>query len=395
MNRREFAQLAALMPFSGLVPNLVMAESSVDIEKARELSTKKPLKDGDKRILVLVELAGGNDGLNTLIPLTKRAKYEEYRPTLKQMNAIDIGGGIGMHTSLKKLFPHWEAGDMSWIQSVGYPKPDRSHFRSKDIWETASSSDQQRTDGWLSLALPKKDQGLHGVVVGSGLGPLSGAECRAVAMHDPKTFVNQAKLVERVNYKSSNPSLAHVIDVQQQLHGAKHLLERSVRVRSVDKFFRPSSFNNNLKSVAKMIVGGAGVMVYKVTLSGFDTHSSQAVVHQNLMSYLAEGLDSFAQAMKASHLWDDVMIMTYSEFGRSIKENLSGGTDHGTAAPQLVMGGKIKGGELFGDKADLNNLDSQQDLNYSTDFRSIYATVAENWWGQDNPWEQHTPIAFI
>lgn len=389
MNRREFTQLAALMPFAGMLPDLAMADAGAASAPTQGLT------GNGKRILVLVELAGGNDGLNTLIPLTKRAEYDKLRPTLAQKKSIDIGDGVGMHTSLKKLMPYWEEGEMSWIQSVGYPTPDRSHFRSIDIWETASSSDQQRTDGWLSLALPKKEKGLQGVVVGSGLGPMTGKDCRAVAMHDPRTFLAQADLVKQVNHKSTNPSLAHVIDVQQQLHGAKALLKRSARVRHIDKYFRPSNFNNDLKSVAKMIVGGADAMVYKVTLPGFDTHAGQAVTHQNQLSYLAEGLHSFSRAMKSSRMWDDVLVMTYSEFGRSIKENLSGGTDHGTAAPQLVMGGKVKGGQLYGDRADLQNLDSEGDLNYSTDFRAIYATVAQSWWGQENPWEQHSPIDFV
>ncbi len=397
MNRREFTQLSALLPFAGMFPSLTMADTA---EKAAQMqaSSKAPTTptaiDG-KRILVLVELAGGNDGLNTLIPLSNMAQYKKLRPTLAQKKSIDIGGGVGMHMALEKLFPLWEKGQLSWIQSVGYPTPDRSHFRSKDIWETASSSDQQRTDGWLSLALPKKEKGLQGIVVGSGLGPMTGKDCRAVAMRDPRTFLAQADLVGRVDHKTTNPSLAHVIDVQQQVHGAKNLLNRSARVRYMDQYFRPSNFNNDLKSVAKMIVGGADVTVYKVTLPGFDTHADQAVIHQNQLSYLAEGLHSFSTAMKASRMWDNVMVMTYSEFGRSAKENLSGGTDHGTAAPHIVMGGKVKGGQLYGDHADLNNLNSEGDLNYSTDFRAIYATVAQNWWGQENPWEQHTPLDFI
>ncbi|MEE9304530.1 MAG: DUF1501 domain-containing protein [Thiotrichaceae bacterium] len=393
MNRREFTQLSALLPFAGMLPNLAMADTATSGKASEALKT--PAIITGKRILVLVELAGGNDGLNTLIPLTNRAQYEKLRPTLAQKKSLDIGSGVGMHTALGKLLPLWEEGQLSWIQSVGYPTPDLSHFRSKDIWETASSSDQQRTDGWLSLALPKKDRGLQGVVVGSGLGPMAGKDCRAVAMHDPRTFLAQADLVERVNHQTTNPSLAHVLDVQQQVHGAKHLLNRSARVRHMDRHFRPSNFNNDLKSVAKMIVGGADVMVYKVTLPGFDTHADQAVLHQNQLSYLAEGLHSFSKAMKAARMWDNVMVMTYSEFGRSAKENLSGGTDHGTAAPHIVMGGKVKGGQLYGDKADLKNLNSEGDLNYSTDFRAIYATVAENWWGQKNPWEQHTTLDFI
>lgn len=384
MNRREFAKLAALTPFAGMAGIMP------------ELALSAKAEPTGKRILLLVELAGGNDGLNTLIPLKQRKKYEDARPTLAQKKVIDIGEEVGMHTSLEPLKPWWDEGQCSWVQNVGYPKPDRSHFRSKDIWETASSSDQQRADGWLSLVLPEKKQGLHGVVVGSGLGPMQGKQCRAVAMHDPRTFVKQAELVSQADVETSNPSLAHIIDVQQQVHGARQLLERSIRVRHIERFFpHRSNFNNDLKSVAKMIVGGADATVYKVTLSGFDTHAGQAITHKNQLAYLAKGLDAFANAMKVFKQWDNVLVMTYSEFGRSLKENLSGGTDHGTSAPQLVMGGKLKGGKLYGDSPDLNNLDSEGDIQYTTDFHSLYATVAENWWGGENPWTQYETLSFV
>ncbi len=386
MNRREFAKLAALTPFAsilGMTPELAL---SADAE---------PAGTTGKRILVLVDLAGGNDGLNTLIPQVKQQKYIDLRPTLAQKKVIDIGTGVAMHTSLEPLKSWWDKGQLAWIQNVGYPKPDRSHFRSRDIWETASSSDHQLVDGWLSMVLPAREHGLHGIVVGSGLGPLAGKQCRAVAMHDPRTFVKQATLVEQAECETSNPSLAHIIDVQHQVHGASNLLKRSIRVQHVDRFFRPSNFNNDLKSVAKMIVGGAGASVYKVTLPGFDTHAGQAVTHKNQLHYLAEGLDSFAKAMQNFKLWDNVLVMTYSEFGRSLSENLSGGTDHGTSAPQLVMGGSVKGGQLYGDSPDLNNLDSEGDIQYTTDFHSLYASVAERWWGFENPWPQHAPISFV
>lgn len=386
MNRREFAKFSALAPLlgmSGMIPEIAFAAA----------------EPTSQRILVLVELNGGNDGLNTLIPLRGSAskRYRDARPTLQLKQGIEMGSGIGMNNALEPLKPYWDRDELAWIQTVGYPKPDRSHFRSKDIWETASSSNQHLTDGWLSLVLPEKKKGLHGVVVGSGLGPMAGKNCRAVAMHDPLSFVEQANLVKENDYKTNNPSLAHVIDIQHQLHGAKQLLKKAADQQYLDQFFKHSSdFNNDLKSVAQMIVGGSDAMVYKVTLPDFDTHASQAITHHNLLSYLAKGLDSFSKAMKAAKMWDNVMVMTYSEFGRSVTENLSYGTDHGTAAPLLVMGGKVKGGEFYGDKPDLNHLDSEKDIHFSTDFRSVYATIAQDWWGEKNPWsEQHSPIHFV
>lgn len=397
MKRREFLRLAtfgtcagSLSPLSYSQPPMLV---STDNNESRVDQVRRVKKD---RVLVLVELEGGNDGLNTLTPYTD-AIYQRLRPTLKlsKKQVIDLGNGMGMHKSLTALKSLWDDEDLAWIQNVGYPHPDLSHFRSQDIWKTASSSNQQLTDGWLSLVLPEKQQGLHGIVVGNDLGPLKSHRCRAVAMKDPKMFRQQAEMVKPVCYKNDNASLSHLISVQQQLNEAKILLDSSANITYLDRYFHPHPFQNDLKSVAKMIVSGnSTASVYKVTLKGFDTHAAQAIVHQNQLKYLADGLKAFATAMKANDRWHDVLIMTYSEFGRSVKENLSGGTDHGTAAPHLVMGGKVHGGELYGEKPRLTDL-QHGDLAYTTDFRSLYATITERWWGLENPWKQHTSIAFV
>jgi uncharacterized protein (DUF1501 family) len=214
-------------------------------------------------------------------------------------------------------------------------------------------------------------------------------------MKDPKTFYQQAKMVRSINYKGNNDSLSHLISVQQQLNEAKVLLEKSANFAYINRYFKRHPFQNDLKTIAKMIVdGGSKASVYKVTLKGFDTHAGQAITHKNRLKYLADGLNAFATAIKASGKWDDVLIMTYSEFGRSVKENLSGGTDHGTAAPQLVMGGRVHGGVLYGEKPRLNDL-YQGDLAYTTDFRSLYTTITERWWGLESPWKQHDAIVFV
>ena len=376
------------MPCTGLLPSLVYANDN----KNKEASIQQ--KKG--RIVVLVELAGGNDGLNTLVPFSDPAYNSTIRPTLKlnKSQVIELGDGMGMHSALQPLKSLWDDEQLAWVQNVGYSQADLSHFRSKDIWETASSADQQLTDGWLSLVLPEKKKGLHGIVMGDSLGPMIGKKCRAVAMNDPKTFVEQVALVQNIQYECDNESLSHLIAVQQQLSDAKEFLTKSSQVPYLDKYFQHHPFQNDLKSVAKMIVGGSNATVYKVTLKGFDTHANQAVTHKNQLKYLADGLKSFSQAMKATHKWDDVLVMTYSEFGRSVKENSSGGTDHGTAAPHLVMGGKVQGGVLYGEKPNLKEL-HKGDLHYTTDFRSMYATIAEKWWGLESPWEQYDAISFV
>lgn len=399
MKRREFLRLATLGAgvCAGFLPSLSSAQRqsllSTQQAESRAEQVRRVKKD---RILVLVELEGGNDGLNTLVPYSNPI-YQKNRPTLKlsKSQIIDIGSGMGMHSSLAALKPFWDDEDLAWVQSIGYPYPDLSHFRSQDIWATASSSNQQLSDGWLSLVLPEKKHGLHGIVVGDDLGPLKSHRCRAVAMKDPKTFLQQAEIVKTVQHKSSNDSLSHLISVQRQLNEAKVLLDNSSNVAYLDRYFHQHPFQNDLKSIAKMIVAdGSKASVYKVTLKGFDTHANQAITHKNQLKYLADGLNAFASAMKASDKWHDVLVMTYSEFGRSIKENRSAGTDHGTAAPHLIMGGKVHGGELYGEKERLNDL-HEGDLVAATDFRSLYASITERWWGLESPWKQHDTIAFV
>ncbi|HHL19327.1 MAG TPA: DUF1501 domain-containing protein [Thiothrix sp.] len=394
MKRREFLRLVSLGACAGSLSSLSYAQALASTKQESRVEQIRRIKKD--RILVLVELKGGNDGLNTLVPYTDPL-YKKLRPTLSlsKNQVIDLGHGMGMHKSLAALKPIWDDEDLAWIQGVGYPRPDLSHFRSQDIWKTASSSDHQLTDGWLSLVLPEKKRGLHGIVIGDDLGPLESHHCRAVVMKDPKTFRQQANMVKVIRHKSNNASLAHLIGVQQQLHEAKMLLENTSGFAYLDRYFHAHPFQNDLKSVAKMIVGGgAKASVYKVTLKGFDTHASQAVTHKNQLKYLADGLNAFATAMKASDKWHDVLIMTYSEFGRSVKENRSGGTDHGTAAPHLVMGGKVNGGELYGENMRLNDL-QDGDLVYTTDFRSLYATITDRWWGLESPWQQHDTLAFV
>jgi uncharacterized protein (DUF1501 family) len=386
MNRREFMQFAALMPLAGVLSEAEAAAAAIN-----------HAVNPNQRIVVLVQLDGGNDGLNTLVPYTDPVYQDKkMRSTLalNKSQIIDIGNGMGMHFSLKALESYWNDGQLAWIQGVGYPHPDHSHFRSIDIWETAASSNEYLNAGWLSQVLPKEKKGLHGIVLGDGLGPLAGKTSRAVAMDKPETFLQQAKLIKEIRHVSSNDSLAHILDVQNQLYGAKNMMERSKRVRHMHQFFRRHPFQNDLKSVAQMIVGGVGASVYKVKLGGFDTHAAQAQVHKNQLKYLADGLAAFAKAMKANRQWDNVLVVTYSEFGRRVKQNRSGGTDHGTAGPMLVMGGKVKGGTLYGDKPNLKYLDNF-DLHHTIDFRQVYGSIANQWWGRPNPWAKHKEIDFI
>lgn len=381
MNRREFLGMAALLPLLGSLPAEVMAASG-----SRQA----------QRILVLVKLAGGNDGLNTLAPYTDPL-YQQYRPTIgiPKHQVLDIGQGYGMNPYLKVLQPWWEKGNMAWVQGVGYPNANLSHFRSIDIWETASDAGNYQDIGWLGSLLPGCKPGLHGIVIGDSSGPMSGKNCHTIAMESPQTFLSQIKLLEDMPQTNANPVLAHLANVHHQLYAAGEQLSTKLqRPTPLGVNFSTSEIGRDLEAVAKMILSGVDATVYMVTLDGFDTHTNQNNVQSNLLHHLGGALDSFAQAMQRGGRWNDVMLMTYSEFGRRVQENHGRGTDHGAASVQLVMGGKVRGG-IYGDRPDLKQLDADGNLQHTVDFRKVYATVAQNWLRQKHPWGKFGTLPFV
>jgi uncharacterized protein (DUF1501 family) len=378
MKRRDFLRLATALPFMGLLPSLASAKGG-----------------SGQRILVLVKLAGGNDGLNTLIPHADPFYYQ-LRPTvaIPQHQVLDIGQGMGLNPYLQALKPLWDAGQMAWVQGVGYPQGDLSHFRSNDIWETASNASEYLNDGWLARAVSPQ-AGLHGIIMGDQMGPLAGKDCHALAMQSPQVFLSQVSLVEDIQPVRVNPALAHLTNIQHQLYGAgQQIGSKLQRPAPLGVNFATSEIGRDLESVAKMIVSGVDALAYLVTLDGFDTHVNQNVTQSNLLHHLAGGLDSFAQAMKRAGRWDDVLVVTYSEFGRRAQENHGKGTDHGTASVQLMLGGKVRGG-IYGDAPRLNALDSDGNPHHTVDFRQVYGTVAQRWLGQSNPWAKFGTLPFV
>lgn len=376
MNRREFLGMAALLPAFGALSNQAMAAAAT----AQPVAGKAAAKE---RILVLVKLAGGNDGLNTLIPHQDQLYYD-LRPSiaLPRHRVLDIGEPMGLNPYLEAIRPWWERGNMAWVQGVGYPTNNLSHFRSSDIWDTGVAATEYSETGWLGRFLPECKAGLHGIVIGDDAGPMAGKDCNAITMKSPQTFLNQVRDLQDIEPVNITPALAHVTNVQHQLYDTgKQLTEKLQRPAPLGVKFSSSAVGRDLESVAKMILSGVGASVYMVTLDGFDTHTNQSRVQSNLLHHLGGALDSFAHAMQHAGRWDDVMVMTYSEFGRRVEENHGKGTDHGAASVQLVMGGKVNGG-LYGDKPDLKQLDVDGNLPHTTDFRQVYSTVLQNWLGE-------------
>ena len=340
------------------------------------------------RILVLIELKGGNDGLNTVVPYADD-NYYQLRPVIgiKREDVIRLDGQTGLHPELKALLPLWEKGELGIVQGVGYPQPNLSHFRSIEIWETGSKSSEYLQEGWVARGLNAGLAGAanfttEGVMIGSSeFGALAGA--RAVSLNNPEAFVNQSRLAQGVPMAAAhgNSALQHVLQVESDINHAAQGLRG-------DKFgfsteFPAGVFGNGVKAAAQVVAsqkGKGGVPVITLTLGSFDTHQNQPGLHANLLRQLAEGMAALKSSLTELGAWERTLVMTFSEFGRRPRQNSSNGTDHGTVAPHFVAGGAVRGG-LYGSAPDLSRLDSSQNAGYSTDFRQLYATVAKDWWG--------------
>jgi uncharacterized protein (DUF1501 family) len=382
LDRRAFLRLAALAPFAGMA-SLALAASA----------------PSTRRLLVLVELKGGNDGLNTVVPFADPL-YARLRPRLAiaRDQVVQLTEHAGLHPSLATLRPLWDDRKLAIVQGVGYPQPNLSHFRSIEIWDTASKSDEYLEAGWLARAFAQSPSpssfAADGVVVGpNAMGPLTGTGARAIALANPEQFLRNARLA-RAEGESRNPALAHILRVERDVLVSAERLNAGRRFNAA---FPPGPFGNAVNTAAQLAANEAGIAVVRLSLGSFDTHANQQGVHANLLRQLGEGLAALREALTEIDRWNSTVIATYAEFGRRPRENQSGGTDHGTAASHLVMGGAVKGG-LYGAPPALDRLDGNGNLPHAIDFREYYATFLQRWWAIDPSrvlGGRFTPVDFI
>ena len=368
MNRRQFVRLISSASLLPLAPTLAFAAA--------------PPGADYRHLLVLIELKGGNDGLNTLVPYADTTYYA-LRPKLAiaRDQVVSLSERVGLHPALAPLLPFWKKRELAVLQGVGYPDPNLSHFRSIEIWDTASKSDEYLQDGWLtrsfSAAPTPRSFAADGVIVGSpDLGPLAGGGTRAIALANTEQFLRQSRLAVAEG-QSHNQALQHILKVEADIVQAASELNADY---SFSTAFPQGGFGNAIRCAAQVIANRAGVAVVRVTLTGFDTHSGQLGTQARLLGELASGTVALASALEELGKWKDTLILTYAEFGRRPKENLSNGTDHGTASVHFAMGGRIAGG-LYGEQPRLDRLSGDGNPAYAIDFRSIYATVLDRWWG--------------
>ena len=361
-DRRDFLRLAATVP--------LLARARFAFAGA-----------STRRLLILVELKGGNDGLNTVIPYAD-PEYARLRPklALDRDQVIKLTPAAGLHPSLAGLEPVWQAKQLAIVQGVGYPDPNLSHFRSIEIWDTASKSDEYLEQGWLARAFARSPSPAgfvaDGVAVGpGGLGPLSGAGARAISLSSPEQFLRNARFA-RDEGESKNAALAHILRVERDVVVSASRLQTG---RPLSTTFPQGAFGNAAHVAAQLAGNESGIAVVRVTLDGFDTHANQLPRQAALLRQLGDGLAALRTALIEIGRWDDTLVATYAEFGRRPRENQSGGTDHGTASVHFAMGGKVKGG-MYGAAPELGRLDGSGNLPFAVDFRGYYATLLESWW---------------
>ncbi len=366
MDRRDFLRWFAVSGGLTFLPARSWADAAYD------------------RLLILVELKGGNDGLNTVVPYADDTYYRlRPRIAVKREEVLLLDERSGLHPALQPLLGTWRTGELAVIQGLGYPNPNLSHFRSIEIWDTASKSEEYLQAGWLArsfAAHPAPAQfAADGVLIGSAeLGPLAGG-ARAIALADPEQFQRLARLAQPAG-DGRNAALAHIRKVETDVAQAASRL--AIAPSGMRTEFPRGQFGNAVKSASQVIASGAGIAALRLSLNGFDTHQNQPGLHANLLRQLAEGLAALKAALVELNRWDRTLILSYSEFGRRPKENQSNGTDHGTANVHFALGGRVRGG-LYGAPPALDRLDGNGNLPFALDFRSLYATALARWWGID------------
>ena len=388
MKRRSFLSMGAAAGATLWLPRAFGAQAA---------GQSGPMSRGYGNLLILVELKGGNDGLNTVIPFADPTYYQLRKNIgIKREQAIQLDERTALHPSLQPLMPLWQSQQLAIVQGVSYAQPNLSHFRSIEIWDTASRSDQYLREGWLTRAFAQAPVpagfAADGVVIGSAeMGPLANG-ARAIALVNPVQFVKASHLATPVSLHERNPELAHILDVENDIVKAADRLRPTAGQAQLKTAFPGGAFGSSIKTAMQVLAAGdtaqgqpksgQGVAVIRLTLNGFDTHQNQPGQQAALLKQLAEGFASMKSALVELGRWDETLVMTYAEFGRRPRENQSNGTDHGTVAPHFVMGGRVRGG-LYGVPPVLARLDGNGNLPVGVDFQQLYATVLGPWWGLD------------
>ena len=395
IKRKEFLQAGSLVTASLMMPKFL---------KAFERPMMVP--SGNK-VIVVIQFSGGNDGLNTVIPVRNDIYYKE-RPRLgiAKEKAVLLNDETGLNPALEYFKGLYDEGNLSILNSVGYPNPDRSHFRSMDIWHSASDSNQYINTGWVGRYLDAQckgcDKPTQAVEIDDVLSlALKGEENKGLAFKDPARLFNisNGRFIKEVN--SDHHHSEEIIDylyktMSETLSSAEYIYRQS-RVHPTSQAYPNTELGKDLKTIASLIFSDINTKVYYVSLGSFDTHVNQENQQTRLFTELNEAVKAFTTDLKNNNRFEDVLMMTFSEFGRRVSQNASNGTDHGTANNMFFISGGLKEKGVLNAMPDLADL-NEGDLKHKVDFKDVYATVLNKWLGADDKLvlgRQHDYLNFI
>jgi uncharacterized protein (DUF1501 family) len=385
IKRREFLQTGSLATAAFMVPKFLKA-----------FEAPRFVPPGNK-VVVILQLSGGNDGLNTVIPVRNDIYYRS-RPKLgiERTKSLLVTDEVGLHPSLTSFADAFHDGSLGILNNVGYPNPDRSHFRSMDIWQSASQSNEYVNTGWLGRYLDAQCNGCgkptQALEIDDTLSlALKGEHINGLALKDPKRLygTSNEKFFKDVSGKYSND---HHHDEQpvdylyktmsETLSSADYIFQQS-KLHPSSAQYPNSNLGKDLKTIASLIYSEINTKVYYVSLGSFDTHINQEQQQERLFTEMNDAVGAFIKDLKANNRFNDVLFFTFSEFGRRVSQNASGGTDHGTANNMFLLSGGLKEKGVLNALPDLDDLD-QGDLKYKIDFKNVYATVLDKWLGADD-----------
>jgi uncharacterized protein (DUF1501 family) len=379
IKRRDFLKVSSLATASLMMPNFL---SSMTFPEAL---------DKENRILVVLQFSGGNDGLNTIIP-TQNDIYFRERETIAIKEALKLTDEAGINPGLSYFKELFDGGELAVLNNVGYPNPDKSHFRSMDIWQSASRSDEFLETGWvgryLDEACYKCDHPTQALEIDDMLSlALKGQNKKAFAFKDPQRLYQTS---QEKYYKSLYDSHDHEDETVEYLYqtmgstinNAGYILEKS-KAKASTGTYPNTALGKDFQNIASLINSDINTKVYYLSVGSFDTHVNQNQRQTQLFSEINEAVKAFVKDLKANGRFEDVLLMTFSEFGRRVAQNASKGTDHGTANQMFFVSGGLKKKGILNALPDLGKL-NDGDLIYTEDFRKVYATVLKNWLNADS-----------
>ena len=379
--RKEFLQVGSLATASLMLPKFLKA-----------FDGKTMVPPGSK-VLVVLQFSGGNDGLNTVIPVRNDIYYKS-RPKLgiEKDKALLLTDEAGINPALPAFKELFDDGSLGIMNNVGYPNPDRSHFRSMDIWQSASDSDKYVYTGWLGRYLDAQCNGCakptQALEVDDVLSlALKGENIKGLAVKDPKRLYNTSheKYFKQINaaHETGEETVDYLYKtLSETLSSADYIFEQS-KLHPSSQIYPSTETGKNLKTISSLIMSDINTKVYYLSLGSFDTHVNQENQQKRLFTELNDAISAFVKDLKSNNRFQDVMLMTFSEFGRRVAQNASGGTDHGTANNMFLIGGGLQQKGMLNAMPDLTNL-NEGDLVHSVDFKNVYATVLRKWLDADD-----------